>query len=90
VIKIKKHKKDLVCACFDLQEVLATPRSFESSLYYKRRLNTFNFTVYDMASKDEFAYVWNESIARRGACEIVSCVMDFIEQKALVRKSLCF
>jgi len=35
-----------------------------------------------MASKDGFAYVWNESIASRGACEIASCVIDFIEQNA--------
>ena len=38
-----------------------TPHSFESALYYKRRLNTYN--LYDFGSTDGH---WNESIASRG------------------------
>ena len=77
--KIKSQKDtSFVSACFDLQEVLMTPKSFENSLYYKRRLNTFNFSIYNMAKKSGYCYVWNESISSRGACEIASCVYDFI------------
>ena len=79
--KIKaKTDPSLVSACFDLQEVLLTPKSFENSMYYKRRLNTFNFSIYNMANKDGFCYIWNESISSRGAYEISSCVYDFIYQ----------
>ena len=52
---VQKHKEadkneassnaDIAVCCFDLKEVLPTPHSFESCLYFKRRLNTFNFTV---------------------------------------------
>ena len=76
VRKIKQTDKikaetdpSLVSACFDLQEVLLTPKSFENSMYYKRRLNTFNFSIYNMANKDGFCYIWNESISSRGAYE---------------------
>ncbi|WAR18439.1 hypothetical protein MAR_000277 [Mya arenaria] len=78
-----KTDASLVCACFDLQQILLTPSSFESSLYYKRRLNTFNLTVYDMANRNGHCFLWNESISNRGACEIATCVYNFIAQKAL-------
>ena len=54
-----KSKVDdtLACACFDLQEILLTPRSIESCLYCKMRLNTFNFSIYDMSNKDGYCFV---------------------------------
>ena len=86
---VQKHKEadkneassnaDTVVCCFDLEEVLLTPHSFESCLYFKRRLNTFNFTVYDLNTHDGYCYVWNEAIASRGACEIASCLFSFIQ-----------
>ncbi|MEW8545667.1 MAG: hypothetical protein AB2693_19270 [Candidatus Thiodiazotropha sp.] len=72
---------EFIAACFDLEEVLMTPKSFQSSLYYKRRLNTFNLSIYDLGSKDGFCYVWNEAIAQRGGCEIASCVYSFLKTK---------
>jgi hypothetical protein len=59
-----------------------TPHGFESCLFYKRRLNSFNFTIYDLGSSDGFCYLWNESIGKRGACEISSCVHEFLQSKA--------
>ena len=53
------NQKDLVTACFDLEEVLLTPYSFQSCLYYKRRLSTFNFTIYDLGTCEGHCYVWN-------------------------------
>ncbi|WAQ93514.1 hypothetical protein MAR_005985, partial [Mya arenaria] len=82
-----KTDASLVCACFDLQQILPTPSSFESSLYYKRRLNTFNLTVYDMANRNGHCFLWNESISNRGACEIARCVYNFIAQKAIEGKT---
>ena len=73
-----KNADTAVC-CFDLEEVLLTPHSFESCLYYKRRLNTFNFTVYDLGTRDGHCFVWNEAIASRGACEIASCLLSYLQ-----------
>lgn len=35
------------CASFDLQQVIYLPQSNESALFYKRRLASYNFTIYD-------------------------------------------
>ena len=80
--KAQEKNTDFIAACFDLEEVLLTPHSFESALYYKRRLNTYNFTLYDFGSTDGHCFVWNESIASRGVCEIASCVYTFIKTKS--------
>ena len=55
-----------LAACFDLEQILLTPSSFESSVYYKRKLNSYNFTVYNLGNADGRCYLWNESIAGRG------------------------
>ena len=65
--KAKAADINFVAACFDLKEVLLTSHRLESVLYYERELNTFNFTVYNMRIKDEYCYVWNETIAWNGA-----------------------
>lgn len=75
------EQSDLVVCCFDLEEVFLTPNSFNSSLYFKRRLNSFNFTIYDFGTKDGFCYIWNGAIGDRGACEIATCVYDFLGEK---------
>ena len=46
---------------FDLEEVLPTPSSTESCLYYKQKLNTFDLTVYDYRHGQGFCHVWPET-----------------------------
>ena len=75
-----KKSNDVTAACFDLQEVLATPKSNESILYYKRKLCTYNLSIYNLGTSDAFCYIWNETIAKRGSSEISSCVFDFIKK----------
>lgn len=69
----------IVCATFDLQKVLSCPHGQMSILYYKRKLSCYNMTVFDAAMKEGFCYVWDESIAKRGANEVSSCLYDFIK-----------
>lgn len=71
--------KTICLACFDLQNVLITPACEISSFYYKSKLATYNFTVYDLGNNNGHCYVWNESVARRGPNEISSCLLDFIK-----------
>jgi len=51
-------------ACFDLQQVLITPHSMSSQLYYRRKLATYNLTVFDVAKKDGYYYMWHEGRQR--------------------------
>ena len=70
----------LAAAVFDLEEVLPTPSSVESCLYYKRKLNTYNLTVYDYRNGQGYCNVWAETTAMRGSNEIASCVYRYLER----------
>lgn len=66
--------KNIVAVNFDLQKVLITPKMFVSDAYYSRKLSTYNFTTYDLASRNVQCYLWNETEAKRGSCEISTCL----------------
>lgn len=55
----KKAKKNesYKAVTFDLEQVLTTPWSNVSSLFYSRKLSTYNLTVYELDSKDVKCYV---------------------------------
>ena len=83
-------------ATFDLQSVLTTPSSNVSTLYYSRKLNVFNFTVYEQAchAKRGLCYIWDESNGKRGSCEVATCLINYIlslpsEVKTLTLYSDC-
>jgi len=79
--KLKEQAKtdqEINVACFDLQQVLLTPHSMSSQLFYRRKLSTFNLTVYDIGTKSGYCYMWHEGVARRGANNIASCVWNYI------------
>lgn len=66
----------------DLQQVISLPKTDAGMVFYKRKLSTYNFTIYDRLFKKGFCYVWNESEAKRGANEIATCVLKFLTKKA--------
>ncbi|CAH0555186.1 unnamed protein product [Brassicogethes aeneus] len=76
-----KNEKFSVC-CFDLQQVIQIPQSNTSVFYYKLKLSTFNLSIFDMATKEGFCFIWHEQIGKRGANEISSCVYRFLMEKA--------
>ena len=55
---------------FDLEQVIFLPLSNRSEIFYKRRLSNYNFTTYNLHSKEAWAFVWHECVAGRGANEI--------------------
>lgn len=67
----------ILCATFDFQKVLTCPHGQMSILYYKRKLSCYNFTIYDMVTKEGYCYVWDESVAKRGANEVARCLFNF-------------
>ena len=80
VVKMDKGK-NICMICFDFQKVLNTPKSDASCLYYKRKLSTYNFTIYDVGCCKGYCYVWTEDDAKRGSNEVTSCLLHFIEMK---------
>lgn len=84
----EKDKRDaiesrgsIVTAVFDFQKVLTCPHGEISILYYKRKLSAFNFTVFNLGQKKAVCYIWDETVAKRGANEVGSCLLDYIKDK---------
>ncbi|KAJ8964794.1 hypothetical protein NQ314_004601 [Rhamnusium bicolor] len=62
-----KTEKNKIVTVYDLQAVLPTPPGEVSSFYYKSKLATYNFTVYNIVPKQRYCNVWSEHCAKRGA-----------------------
>jgi hypothetical protein len=62
---------------FDLQKVLISPKATVSDLYYSGKLATYNLSVYNMASRQGDCYMWHECLAKRGSCEISTCLYNY-------------
>jgi len=83
----KRHDKAIagkddscLLATFDMQSVLQLPVSDVGTLYYKRKLVLHNFTVYDNnAPHTGHCYLWTETDGKRGANEIGSCLLRFLQ-----------
>lgn len=71
----------IMTVCFDLQAVLQIPCGDVATLYYKRKLSCFNFTFFDLASKNGTCFFWNEAIAERGSNEIGTCILEYLRDK---------
>ncbi|KAJ8914399.1 hypothetical protein NQ315_017493 [Exocentrus adspersus] len=76
-----KNDKEFCVAVFDLEQILPVPKSEVGLAYYKLKLSTYNFTIFNLASKDCSCYMWHEGIAKRGASEIGSCLILFIDEQ---------
>lgn len=64
----------ILCGTFDLQQVIYTPISNDSQIFYKRRLSNYNLTFYNIGTRDCTCFLWHEGMSRRGSCEVGTAV----------------
>ena len=77
---VAAHDESCLLATFDMQSVLQLPVSEVGVLYYKRKLVLHNFTVYDnTAPHKAHCYLWTETDGKRGANEIGSCLLRYLQ-----------
>lgn len=74
---ISKQNPSIRVIAYDLQQILPTPNLTTSVAFYSRLLSTFNLTVYDLESGRSDHYMWHEAVARRGGCEVNSCIFQY-------------
>lgn len=88
VRNIKNMEKESVdpkiktVAVFDLEKVLSLPQSNVGIFHYKRKYPAYNFTVYNLISRQGYCFLWHAQIAKRGANEIASCLYSFFNAEA--------
>ena len=68
----------ILVAAFDLQKV-SVPFGEHSNLFYKHKLLVYDLNITNLISHNACCYVWNQTTAKCGSNEIVSCLKKFIE-----------
>lgn len=76
--QLPRKDESVVCCSFDLQAVLATPRSDSVLLFYSRKYVMYNFTVYESFSRKGNCYIWGEADGHRGSNEIATCLHSYL------------
>lgn len=72
-------EKNFQSVTFDLQSVLNLPSSKASPMFYSRKLNVFNLTIYENGHDQEaYCFLWNELNGKRGSAEIGSILLKYI------------
>lgn len=74
------RKSKQVVICFDLENVIACPRSNVSSFFYKRKLNVYNMTGHCSKDSTVYSVVWSEATAGRGSNEMATAVMMIVKR----------
>lgn len=69
---------NIVVICVDLQQVIFTPNLTHSDVFYQRQYSNYNFAVHTLPNNNVDMYTWHETIAKRGAAEIASCILKHI------------
>ncbi|XP_072402172.1 uncharacterized protein [Diabrotica undecimpunctata] len=67
-------------ATFDLQSVLQIPSSDVSSMYYTRKVNMYNLTIYETPQPHKaYCFAWSELNGKRGSSKIGTCLYKWFE-----------
>jgi len=49
-----------------------------SQLFYRRKLATYNLTVFELGTKKGNCYMWHEGVGKRGSTNIASCIWKYL------------
>ncbi|CAH1107035.1 unnamed protein product [Psylliodes chrysocephalus] len=76
----KETPEKIHSANFDLQQVLYVPTDPTNPiLFYKTKLATYNFTIFNCGNNIGKCYMWSEVEGSRGPCEIASCLFHHLK-----------
>ena len=75
-----KACRNTLVAVFDLQKTFLCPHGDSSSFYYSLRLKLWNLSITNIYNMNTICYIWDESTAKKGSCEVSSCVFDYLNK----------
>ncbi|CAH1646166.1 unnamed protein product [Spodoptera littoralis] len=76
-----QKEPNVECLTFDLEKTLPLPRIPTNIVFYKRQLWVYNSGIHRASDDKGFCYVWVEGEAGRGAQEVASCLLRFIQNE---------
>jgi len=62
-----KKTKKMAAVCMDFGKNISLPNITTNDVYYKRQLSMYSFNIHILSSQQSIFYVYNESIAKKGA-----------------------
>ena len=75
------NSKDAVdMITFNLQQVLPTPHLHINIAFYLRQLSVYNCGVHSCVTNQGYMFAWDETTAKRGSSEIVSCLSKYLTE----------
>ncbi|XP_074033855.1 uncharacterized protein isoform X1 [Leptinotarsa decemlineata] len=82
----------IISCNFDLQQVLLCPSDpTNNALFYKRRLATYNFTIYNVVTKQGDCFMWHEGQGGRGSCELATHLFRYFQSlPSSIEEVRCF
>lgn len=86
----KISQDEVTVIAFDLMKTLPTPVISTGITYYKRQLWTYCLGVHNLQSNETIMFVWDESLASRGAQEIGSCLMYYFKHSVKTKKVIMY
>nr|CAI5834258.1 unnamed protein product [Callosobruchus analis] len=79
---------DLCCLSMDLEQVLFVPTLVHSDMFYLSQLSCFNFGIHVGDTNHASMFLWHEGFSGRGANEIASCLIRFLNSGFTNKKTL--
>ncbi|CAG5038596.1 unnamed protein product, partial [Parnassius apollo] len=79
--KKKSGHESYLCVTMDLQSLLQIPSTADSLMYYSRKLNLYNLSIYEFKppQNDAHCMIWTEINGKRGIAEIASAIHLWIK-----------
>ena len=77
-LEARKSDSKLLCFTFDLQKTQPIPYINTSVAFYKRQLWMYNLGINNRRNNKGSMFVWQETEAKRGSCEVASAIFEYI------------
>lgn len=86
--RVSKSDPTATVITFDLQQNLPVPTLSHGPMFYLRQLWVYNFGIHNCSKDRAVMCMWDETIAGRGANEIISCLMQYLSNMPQTIKAL--
>lgn len=77
--EISKNNEEMELLAFDFQQNIPLPHVTSGDVFYKRQLWEYNFCVFAASSRKSYFFMYDETIAKKGANDVVSFLHYFLE-----------